>query len=155
MTENGTARRLLCFGLGYSARVLARRLIGEGWEVRGTVRSPEAGAPPPGCEIYRFDREHGLPPAAFDGVTHVLVSVPPDAAGDPVLDRHAHDIAARSGIMWLGYLSTTGVYGDRGGSWVDEQSELRPSGERGRRRVRAEAGWLDLWHRHGVPVHVF
>src|SRR3712207_1519013 len=68
---------------------------------------------------------------------------------------HGDDIAARSGLAWLGYLSTTGVYGDRGGSWVDENSELRPSGERGRRRVMAEAGWLDLRRRRRVPVHVF
>src|SRR3954453_18663186 len=131
--------RLLCFGLGYSARGLAGRLLGAGWEVRGTARDPEAAAPP-GCAIDRFDRAHGLPPAAFDGVTHVLVSIPPDADADPVLDRHADDIAACPGLAWLGYLSTTGVYGDRGGLWVDEESELRPSGERGRRRVAAGAG---------------
>lgn len=147
--------RLLCFGFGYSARVLAGRLVGEGWEVRGTARDPAAA----GRTAYRFDRAHKLPPAAFAGVTHVLVSIPPDAApgaiGDPVLDAHAADIAAMPGLAWLGYLSTTGVYGDRGGGWVDEDSELRPSGERGRRRVAAEAGWLDLWRRCGVKVHVF
>jgi nucleoside-diphosphate-sugar epimerase len=155
MAENGAARRLLCFGLGYSARVLAARLLGEGWEVRGTSRDPEPAATPPGCAMYRFDRAHKLPPAAFEGVTHILVSIPPDGEGDPVLDRHADAIAAAPGLVWLGYLSTTGVYGDRGGGWVDEASALRPSGERGRRRVAAEAGWLDLWRHRGVPVHVF
>ena len=160
MAENRGTRRLLCFGLGYSARVLAFRLVAEGWEVRGTARDPEAAvARAPGCEMYRFDREHRLPRAAFDGVTHILVSVPPDAAPgatvDPVLDAHGDDIAALPGLAWLGYLSTTGVYGDRGGFWVDESSELRPSGERGRRRVLAETGWLDLWRRRGVPVHIF
>lgn len=159
MAENGGARRVLCFGLGYSARVLAGRLIGEGWDVRGTARDPDTAEAPPGCAMYCFDRAHKLPSAAFDGVTHILVSIPPDAApgatADPVLDRHADDIAATPGLAWLGYLSTTGVYGDRGGGWVDEESELRPSGERGRRRVAAEAGWLDLWRRCGVPVHVF
>jgi len=64
-------------------------------------------------------------------------------------------LAALPGLAWLGYLSTTGVYGDRAGGWVDEASELRPSGPRGRRRVAAEAGWLGLWRRHGVPVHIF
>ena len=156
MAENRGTRRLLCFGLGYSARVLATRLIAEGWEVRGTARDPEtAVARAPGCEKYRFDRGHPLPPAAFDGITHVLVSIPPDAEGDPVLDAHGDDIATLPGLLWLGYLSTTGVYGDRGGFWVDEGSELHPSGERGRRRVAAEAGWLDLWRRRGVPVHIF
>jgi nucleoside-diphosphate-sugar epimerase len=155
MAAGGMMRRLLCFGLGYSARVLARRLIGEGWEVRGTARDPASAAVPPGCAMVRFDRDHPLPPSAFDGVTHVLLSVPPDAAGDPVLDMHGDDIAALPRLVWLGYLSTTGVYGDRGGGWVDEESELRPSGERSRRRVMAETGWLDLWRRCGVPVHVF
>ena len=58
-------------------------------------------------------------------------------------------------LAWLGYLSTTGVYGDRGGGWVDETSRLQPTGDRGRRRVAAEQGWLDLWNRRGVPVHIF
>ena len=143
---------LLCFGLGYSARVLADRLIAEGWTVRGTSRDPDQASGP---GLLRFDRQHLLPAAAFAGVTHVLVSVPPDEVRDPVLDTHVEEIAALPGLAWLGYLSTTGVYGDRGGGWVDEASELRPSGPRGRRRAAAEAGWLDLWHSRGLPVHIF
>jgi nucleoside-diphosphate-sugar epimerase len=85
----------------------------------------------------------------------MLVSVPPDAAGDPVLAIHGQDIAATSGLSWLGYLSTTGVYGDRDGGWVDENAPLLPTGERGRRRRAAEQGWLDLWRDRGVPVHIF
>jgi len=143
---------LLCFGLGYSARVLATRLAPDGWRVSGTSR----GATGPGeYNCRRFDREHPLDPEPFAGVTHILVSVPPDAQGDPVLDRHHNDIAALPELRWLGYLSTTGVYGDRGGAWVDEASELRPAGERGRRRAVAEAGWLHLWRERGVPVHIF
>jgi nucleoside-diphosphate-sugar epimerase len=91
----------------------------------------------------------------LDRITHLLVSVPPDAAGDPVLAVHGEDIARIKGLRWLGYLSTTSVYGDHGGGWVDETAELAPSGDRGRRRVAAEAGWLELWHRRGVPVHIF
>jgi nucleoside-diphosphate-sugar epimerase len=72
-----------------------------------------------------------------------------------VLDRHGGDIAALPGLAWLGYLSTTGVYGDRGGGWVDETAALCPSGERGHRRVNAEQGWLGLWRDRGVPVHIF
>lgn len=161
MTNPSTARFaanpcLLCFGFGYSARVLARQLAAEGCEIRGTSRDPPpADASETGGGTYRFDREHKLPQDAFAGVTHVLVSVPPDGAGDPVLDAHAADIAAIPGLVWLGYLSTTGVYGDRGGGWVEEDSALRPTGQRGWRRVAAEAGWLDLWRHRGVPVHVF
>lgn len=146
-----TGRRLLCFGLGYSARALARRLTAEGWTARGTVRDALAREP----KVRRFERGHPLDPADFAGVSHILVSVPPDEAGDPVCDVHGDDIAALPGLAWLGYLSTTSVYGDRGGGWVDETAELRPSGVRGRRRVAAEAAWLDLCRRCGVPVHIF
>jgi len=144
-----TDRHLLCFGLGYTARALAAQLADSAWRVTGTSREPRK----PDCQP--FDRDHPLPPAAFGGVSHILVSIPPDETGDPVLGLHGDDIAAIPGLAWLGYLSTTGVYGDRAGGWVDERAELCPSGIRGRRRVAAEAGWLDLWHRRGVPVHIF
>jgi nucleoside-diphosphate-sugar epimerase len=140
---------LLCFGLGYSARALAARVAAAGWRVSGTSR----GSAEYSCHC--FDRDHPLSPTAFAEVTHILVSIAPDAAGDPVLDCHRDDIAALPDLRWLGYLSTTGVYGDRGGGWVDETSELRPTGERGRRRAAAEAGWLDLWRQSRVPVHIF
>lgn len=157
MPDLSTDQHLLCLGMGYSAGVLADRVADAGWSVRGTTRNAEQALAPSAAryETYRFDREHRLPAAAFAGVTHILVSVPPDESGDPVLDAHRDDIAAIPGLAWLGYLSTTGVYGNRDGGWVDEGAELRPSGERGRRRVAAEAGWLDLWRGQGVPAHIF
>jgi nucleoside-diphosphate-sugar epimerase len=90
-------------------------------------------------------------PAVLRGVTHLLSSVPPDADGDPVLRHHAADLAALPGLAWVGYLSTTGVYGDRQGGWVDEDSNLTPGTERGRRRLAAERAWLAS----GLPVHLF
>jgi nucleoside-diphosphate-sugar epimerase len=149
-------RHLLCFGFGYSARAVVRAL-GPDWSITGTSRGEEPRAVPVGTNFgwFRFDRDHQLEPEVFAGVTHVLVSVPPDETGDPVLDRHRDDIAAISGLAWLGYLSTTGVYGNRDGGWVDENSELSPSGARGRRRAAAEAAWLDLCRGRGLPVHVF
>jgi hypothetical protein len=145
-------RHLFCFGLGYTARVLVKRLAAEGWRISGTTRGGEPAAAE--C-AHRFARDRKLPHDALAGATHILVSVPPDEEGDPVLDVHGSDIAALPGLQWLGYLSTTGVYGDRGGASVDESAELRPSGARGRRRVAAEQGWFDLWRRSGVPVHIF
>jgi len=152
-----TVPYLFCFGLGYSARVLARRLAAKGWIVGGTCRTADKAAAlrAAGFFIELFDPDHPLSPEALDGVTHLLVSVPPDAAGDPVLAAHGEDIAGIGSLSWLGYLSTTGVYGDRGGGWVDESAESSPSGKRGRRRVVAEGSWLDLWRRRGVPVHIF
>jgi len=145
--------RLFCFGLGYSALVLARRLKARGWSVAGTCRTADKAAALAAEQIaaHLFDRGHPLDPAALAGATHLLLSIPPDADADPVL-AHLPDTP---GLVWAGYLSTTGVYGDRGGAWVDEASELRPSGERGRRRVAAEAGWLRLWREQGLPVHIF
>ena len=147
---------LFCFGLGYSALALARALQEEGWRITCTCRSEarreELGAL--GIEAWLFDRERPLadPAAAFAGSTYLLSSVPPDAAGDPVIDLCGPAIAARRDLVWAGYLSTTGVYGDRQGGWVDEKSALTSSGERGRRRVEAERAWLRL---SGLPIHIF
>jgi nucleoside-diphosphate-sugar epimerase len=143
---------ILCFGLGYTARALAERLAAERWTIVGTTRET---APVMADRSCRFHREHPLPPEKFADVTHILVSIPPDEFGDPVLDAHATDITALPGLAWIGYLSTTGVYGNRDGGWVDETSELRPSGMRGRRRALAEEGWLDLCRHRGAPVHIF
>jgi nucleoside-diphosphate-sugar epimerase len=152
-----TGSHLFCFGFGYSALALARCLVTSGWVVTGTCRSTEKAAAlrEAGFFVVLFVRDRPVDLAVLDGVTHLLVSVPPDARGDPVLDRHGADIAALPGLRWLGYLSTTGVYGDRGGGWVDETARLLPTGERGRRRVGAEQGWLGLWHDSGAPVHIF
>ncbi|MFQ6016873.1 MAG: SDR family oxidoreductase [Kiloniellaceae bacterium] len=151
--------RLFCFGLGYSARVLAARLMARGWHIAGTTRSAEKAAAleAAGIEAFLFGRDRPLddPAAALARTTHLLSSVPPDDDGDPVTSRHGADIADCSGLVWAGYLSTTGVYGDRGGGWVDEGSDLRPTGERGRRRVTAERAWLDLHRQRGLPLHVF
>jgi len=149
-------RHLLCFGFGYSARAFAR-ILGPDWSIIGTSRDEEPRAVSAGTSFrwLRFDRDRPLDRAVFAGVTHILISVPPDEAGDPVFDRHRDDIAAISHLAWLGYLSTTGVYGNRDGGWVDENSELRPSGARGRWRAAAEAAWLDLQRERQVPVHVF
>ena len=148
---------LFCFGLGYTALALGRRLVASGWVVTGTCRSAKRQAllRESGFSAVFFGRNRPADPTALNGVTHLLVSVPPDAAGDPVLALHGDDIATLPRLSWLGYLSTTGVYGDRGGGWVDETAQLLPTGERGRRRVSAEEGWLGLWQNRGVPVHVF
>ncbi len=155
--------RLFVFGLGYSARVFADRLRARGWTVAGTTRS-EAAADAlraEGFEVAIFDRARPLadPAAALAGATHLLVSVPPDEDGDPaadpVADLHGRDIAACRSIAWAGYLSTTGVYGDRAGAWVDEDSALEPTSDRAQRRVAAERAWLDLRHTAGLPLHVF
>lgn len=151
--------RLFCFGLGYTALALARSAAADGWSVAGTCRGEDKrrALADAGFDAYLFDRDAPLadPTAALAGTTHIVSSVPPDGAGDPVLDHHGADLAALSNIAWAGYLSTTGVYGDRGGDWVDESAPLTPTGPRGRRRLAAEEGWLSLWRDGGLPVHLF
>ncbi len=145
--------RLLCFGLGYSARHLAERLRRRGFTIVGTSRTPSGDA---GVEPLLFDGQQPLAAEAFAGITHVLSSVPPDRDGDPALRLHRDWLDAHGrDLAWVGYLSTTGVYGDTQGGWVDETSPLSPSNDRSRWRVLAEQQWLGLWQRHGVPVHIF
>src|SRR5689334_6070330 len=115
-------QRLLCFGLGYSARSLAERLQRRGFTIVGTCRPPAgiAALRDAGIEPLLFDGERPLAPEAFAGITHVLSSVPPDRDGDPALRLHRDwlDTLARD-LSWIGYLSTTGVYGDAKAGWVD------------------------------------
>ena len=142
--------RLLCFGYGYSARALAQLLKPQGWTVIGTAREPSE----PG--LLRFDRDLSLLPEAFEGVTHILSSVPPDHRSDPVLDQSWDRMAAvKAQLKWVGYLSSTGVYGDHKGGWVDETTRPAPTSDRARRRSTAEASWLVMGQEQELPVHVF
>ena len=144
---------LLSLGHGYSARALSRLLIPEGWRVIGTTRSAEK------ADALRGD---GIEPVLFPGgdmesalgeATHLLSSVAPTEEGDPVLNALGGAIAdAAPHIRWAGYLSTIGVYGDRRGGWVDEDSALRPATRRGELRVDAEAAWRAV---PDLPLHVF
>ncbi len=152
--------RLFCFGYGYSARALAKGLGARGWTVAGTCRTPEKAEKlgRDGIDSVIFSPGHPIADidAVMAGVTHLLISVPPSEDGDPVLVAHGADLARLAKQFdWAGYLSTTGVYGDRGGAWVGESSALTPTTERGRRRLAAEQAWLALHQAHGLPVHLF
>lgn len=147
---------LLSFGHGYSASALSRRLIPKGWTVIGTTRSKEKAdaLAADGVKPLLWPGEDVEP--ALARATHVLTSVSPTEDGDPVLAAAAPEIEAHaSHIAWAGYLSTTGVYGDHQGGWVDEDTPLTPSTRRGRLRVDAEAEWQALAERSGLPLHIF
>jgi nucleoside-diphosphate-sugar epimerase len=153
----GTAHpRLFCFGFGASAAALARRLVPEGFAVAGTTRDREKAETmlTRGIEAFPFDGSGPLDDGTLDGASHVLVSIPPDSDGDPVL-RQARGALEEVRPAWIGYLSTTGVYGNRDGGLVDEGSALRPTSERARRRVQAELAWLRFGEESGLAVHVF
>ena len=92
---------------------------------------------------------------AIATATHILISIPPDTKGDPILRRHASHFASLSALRWIGYLSTTGVYGDTGGRAVDETAALVPTADRSRRRIKAEFDWQDQAATNALPLHIF
>jgi hypothetical protein len=154
------ARKLFCFGYGYTADRLAQSLLAEGgWEIAGTTRDPakrdamlEHGI---AAEIFNYEQPLADPFTLMRGATHILISTPPDDGGDPTLRLHGEDVAQVRTVNWVGYLSTTGVYGDRGGDWVDEKSDVQPTSRRGTRRARAEQQWLSLFRMYDLPLHIF
>jgi nucleoside-diphosphate-sugar epimerase len=140
---------LLSIGHGYSARALARRLLPNGWTVIGTTRSAD--------KARQLEAE-GVEPLIWPGnplpigqATHVLTSVSPDEDTDPVLAEARPAFLSASHLDWVGYLSTTGVYGDHAGGWVDETTPLAPTTRRGMARVSAESEWAAL----NLPLHIF
>ncbi len=143
---------LLSFGHGYSAQALSRVLVPLGWDVLGTTRDRDnlAGIAASGAQAVIWP---GAPiEALLDRATHILVSTAPAAQGCPVLAALKDAIAARrETFKWVGYLSTTAVYGDHQGGWVDETTPLTPATTRGQWRVRAEHDWQVM----GLPLHIF
>ena len=125
--------RLVIFGLGYSASRIAAAVRGRGWDV---ISTGSAGT-------IRFDDSASVRVALADA-THILSSVPPSVDGDAVLATYG-DAIAKSPASWLGYLSSTGVYGDCGGAWVDESAPIK-----GRRRTRNEAD--SQWQERGARI---
>jgi len=146
---------LLSLGHGYSAQALAARLRPAGWQVIGTGRSPDrlAAIAASGAEPLAWP---GAPLApALARATHLLCSVPPGPAGEPVLAAAGGALADARHLAWAGYLSTTAVYGDHAGGWVDETTPPAPSTARGRARLAAEEGWRALARRTGWPLAIF
>ena len=161
-----SGKRLFCFGIGYSAEALIRRLEAKGWAIAGTCREEKRRAQlaKRGIEAYLFDSGRPMANAAkiLAETNHVLISIPPGeegdgAAADPVLRDHLPDLlAAGDRIEWIGYLSSTSVYGDGQGLPVDESWLVRPTSTRSRRRAEAESAWLALARGAApLPVHSF
>ncbi len=151
---------LFCFGLGYTATALGKKLLLEGWKVSGTCQTEDKRQELAslGFNAVLFDgvsHSDGVV-ALLNSATHILQSIAPAKDGDAVFDTFGADIVANTAqIEWLGYLSTTAVYGDRQGGWVEETSELNPQMPRGVWRARAEKQWCRLYDTNDVPVHIF
>jgi nucleoside-diphosphate-sugar epimerase len=148
------AGRLFIFGVGFSGLEIAQLARASGWTIAGTVTTPDKAErlAAEGIEAHLFDGTEPLPRAALAKATHVLSSVPPQPTGDPVLDRCA---GLLRDARWLGYLSTTGVYGDTGGAWVDETAPTHPRQPRSIARLAAERAWQALGLDAGAIVDIF
>ncbi len=147
--------QLLIFGLGYSGAAIARDAVAAGHDVVAAGRDPAGIVAPAGVRVVAFDAAA----TAVVAASHVVSTAPPGPQGDPVLQAYAPALAAAPALRWLGYLSTTGVYGDRGGGWVDERTEPAPGQPRSIRRLQAEQQWralagdrlmLDLFRTAGI-----
>lgn len=150
-TQNeATPLRLVVAGLGYSGAAVAREAAAFGWRVTGTARDPARASAPPGVEVVPF-AEAG---PAIAAATHLLATAAPgEGTGDPVLAAHGDAVRAAPDLRWIGYVSTTGVYGDHDGGWVDERTPPTPMQDRTRRRVAAEGQWAAFADR--LPVDLF
>jgi hypothetical protein len=150
---------LLCIGLGYSAQVFAAQVATAGWKVAGT--STSAGGADRiaalGYDAIVFDgsASSALLRAALASATHLLISAPPDANGDPLLRHHADDLMRAPALKWVGYFSTIGVYGDHGGAWIDETTPAMPTSVRSRWRLDAENAWLDVGRQTRARTEIF
>ncbi|EAV44376.1 hypothetical protein SIAM614_04420 [Roseibium aggregatum IAM 12614] len=150
--------RLFIFGTGFSSKAFVEEVRDQFDWIGGTTRSPEKADALRnlGVEPFIFDGEtkgEGIADA-LKTATHVLVSIAPDEAGDPVLNQYASEIAAAK-PQWIGYLSTVGVYGNHDGAWVDEDTPLNPVSKRSVQRVTAEESWLAFAQENDVPVQIF
>ncbi|WP_049459862.1 NAD-dependent epimerase/dehydratase family protein [Stenotrophomonas maltophilia] len=148
--------RVLILGLGWSGRVLAAQLQARGVQVAGTVRDPAAS---PDDGLRRYPLQTGTPPAPglleeIARAEAVLCSVPPDAEGDPALRMLLPALHASPALRWVGYLSSTSVYADRAGGWIDESSVADATEAVGVQRRLAEAQWRALAEQRGIASAV-
>lgn len=146
--------RFLILGHGYTARHLTPHLTARGWSVTGTTRSNAQRVAATGARPLLWPGEDAAVADAIREADAILISVAPEPAGCPVLTRWGEAVAAAR-PRWVGYLSSTAVYGDAQGGWVDEESPLTPASARGAERVAAERGWQALAAEHGLPLMIF
>lgn len=154
--NNTGARQLVCLGCGYVATALAGRLQARGWKVAGSTRDPDRAEQLRLLGIDAFDPTPASVAELLCAGSHLLLSAAPTSQGDPfLLSLEETLFARRHHIRWIGYLSSTSVYGDTGGAWVEETSPCNAGFERGKRRIAAELQWRRLGCRMEVPVVVF
>jgi nucleoside-diphosphate-sugar epimerase len=150
---------MVILGMGFTGSRFARACLANGWTVTGTSRDSDAVAPRVGANVARLigpGSDAEALDSAIANATHILATAPVDRSTgtDPFIQLHARALghaAVRGRVQWAGYLSTTSVYGDHNGDWVDEDMPTHPSLKRGVLRVNAEYAWRAT----GLPLHVF
>ena len=148
------AGQLFCCGLGFSSQALAKRLLPHGWDVAGTIRGEQDEISTENISVYPFEGSPKIS-EAISRATHLLVTIPPQPSGDVVLENFSEQISKARNLRWIGYISSTGVYGDAKGEWVDETSPLLASTDRNLQRIEVESAWLKLGRDHNLPVMIF
>ena len=147
--------KLLSFGHGYSAQALENLLPINNWTLSATTRNLKKAQLMRQRKISTFIWPGDNLEDEIFNATHILLSIPPDGAGDPIFKQYGDIIVRSKNLKWLGYLSTTGVYGDHKGGWVDESTELKPTTQRGANRLVAENQWLQLSKKNSLCLSIF
>ena len=157
MADSPEQKNLFCFGFGFAAQALAERLYSKNWTVSGTCRVTDQRVCLTNVPLFSFDGTHASKEIfqSLSKATHLLISIPPQTSGDVVLEKFSSHIAKNKNLQWIGYISSTGVYGDTQGEWVNESSPLQPATELNVRRVESELAWLKMAKQNGCPVMVF
>tara|TARA_B100000475_G_scaffold161890_1_gene122846 strand:+ start:3041 stop:3910 length:870 start_codon:yes stop_codon:yes gene_type:complete len=148
-------KKLLSLGHGYSAQVFEKFLDPKIWEISATTRDIKKADILGARNINAFIWPGTDLKNEINRASHILLSIPPLESGDPVFESYFETIKNATNLEWIGYLSTTAVYGDHDGNWVDERTELNPTTKRGKHRVLAEEQWLSLAKEVGSPVNIF
>ena len=140
MSANLKKNSLFCFGLGFAAQALVKRIRSNKWDISGTCRAKDRKNSLKELSVLSFDGIDATREIrnVLNKATHLLISIPPQPSGDVVLKNFSSQIAECKNLQWIGYISSTGVYGDTQGEWVDESSPLQPETELNLRRVEAE-----------------
>ena len=147
-------KHLLLCGFGYVARCLTEQLYHKDicQNFTATVHSEASGAAAYSVNAVPFDE---LDLSSHSDITHILLSIPPSALGDPTCNKYLSQLVKLKNLKWIGYLSSTGVYGNHNGGWVTEQSPLNIEGAHNHNRRLAEQQWLQALREHSLPVHIF
>lgn len=148
------SKTVIIFGHGYVSKFLIQKLNALGWIIYCTSREVNIGKPIKDENVTIINFLDPALPSLIKSANVLLSTVPPNNEMiDPVLDEYA-DIISKDIFEWIGYLSSTSVYGDHHGAWVDEETKCAPSNAQSRIRLLAEQQWLDLYSTNKLPVHI-